>query len=54
MLIDLQNCQNLSAAKLVPASDIIFGGIPYLANIIFTALTRLSADRPSSLLMTAN
>ena len=54
ILIELQNCQNLSATKLVPMSDIIFQGIPYLANIIFTILIRFSADRPSNLLMNVN
>ena len=53
-LIVLQNCWNLSETKLVPASDIILGGIPYLANIISTVLIRLSADNPSNLLMIGN
>ena len=45
---------DLSDTKLVPASDIIFWGIPYLANIILTVLIRLSTDNPSNLLMTGN
>ena len=53
-LTDLQNCQNLSDTKLVPASDIILRGIPYSANIVFTIFIRLSAERPSSLLTTGN
>ena len=32
-LIVLQNCWNLSDTKLVPASDIIFWGIPYSVNM---------------------
>ena len=40
MLIALPNFQNLSEAKFVPASDIIFWGMPYSANIILTALVR--------------
>ena len=53
-LIVLQNCQNLSETKFVPASDIIFWGIPYSANIILTALVRFSADSPTNLLMMGN
>ena len=49
MLIVSQNCQNLSETKLVPMSDIIFLGIPYLVNIICTVLIRLSHDNPSNL-----
>ena len=54
MLIAVQNCWNLSEMKLVPASDIIFWGIPYLANIILTVLIRLSADNPSNVLTTGH
>ena len=54
MLIDLQNGWTISEMKLVPASDIIFWGIPYSANNILTVLTQLSADNLSTLLMTGN
>ena len=54
MLMVLQNCQNLSETKFVPASDIIFQGMPYSANMIFNVLTKLSADNPPNLLMTEN
>ena len=54
ILTNLQNWWNLSDAKLVPASNISLQSMPYLANIVFTTFIRLSADRPSSLLMTGN
>ena len=53
-LIVLQNCCNLSDTKFVPASDIIFGGMPYSANVIFVVIIRFSADNPSNFLTTGN
>ena len=45
MLICLQNCLNIFDLKVVPASEIIFIGNPYSANIILVMCTRSSAVR---------
>ena len=50
----LQNCWNFSETKFVPVSDISFRGMPYLANITFVVVIKLSADNPSNLLMMGN
>ena len=54
MLIDLQKCLNFSETKFVPASDILFCGILYSANIAVTAMMRCSTDSPCSFLMIGN
>ena len=41
----LQNCWNFSEAKFVPVSDISFWAMPYLANITFVTVIKLSADK---------
>ena len=47
----LQKLSNFSEMKLPPASDINLCSMSYLANMIFTVAIRLSADKPSILLL---